>query len=520
MPLTHLNPSYRFSSPPTSILFHFLAPALLQLIFSDTIMLFACLYSTCPASASAAGAPCSSSASSLDSLDMPGAWKSSYDALGSKPSSATALPSGSLSTSTRSATIVLRTATSECESAISASAPSFRPVASPEPVSECNTSTATSSSSRLHVSSVSTISDRDASIPSYSVAHIPDAPSAPSSKAGIYGGRRGPTSPSTSPATSVLVAATSASTSVIHASPTYFSAAVVPEPVSDYDTVTSSNSRSHLQSTAFSSPYDGRGSSQPSSTEAGPSPSTNSTTFALGTDTPEYTSFIEIQTNASVSASHSVTPLSIAEPVSVHDSTASGLDNNTPVAEAEATTTSRPTFIAKAGIYGGRRGPTSRSTSTQSSSTSTDAATAPNPARTCLLPSIRRHRATSTKRVGRDMTFGGMIPRGRQSSGLRIIVLVRTGLLAHQRAKKMLEERAKEKERIEKEAREKAVMGGMLEMAREAEREERMEMMARKVKEVKCRRKGMDMEAVPAKQTKKIQIQGWQSGSETEWVMV
>ncbi|KAJ7050921.1 hypothetical protein C8F01DRAFT_1343123, partial [Mycena amicta] len=113
------------------------------------------------------------------------------------------------------------------------------------------------------------------------------------------------------------------------------------------------------------------------------------------------------------------------------------------------------------------------------------------------VPSIRRHRATSTKRVGRDMTFGGMIPRGRQSSGLRIIVLVRTGLLADQRAKKLLEERAKEKERIEKE--ERMVGGEMLDMARE----ERMEMMARKVKEVKRRRKGMDMDAVPGKKPKR-----------------
>ncbi|KAJ7053430.1 hypothetical protein C8F01DRAFT_1235869 [Mycena amicta] len=500
-------------------------------------MLFACLYS----SASAAGVPCSSSASSLTSLDMPGAWKSSYDGNGSKSSSSTT----AWSSSSLSATAVFGAATSEStsiapESAISASAGSFRPVASSEPVSERNTATATSSSSRLHVSSVSTISDRDASIPSYSIVHIPDAPSAPSSKAGIYGGRRGPTSPSTSPATSVLVAATSASTSVVHASPTYFSAAVVPEPVSDYDTVTSSNSRSHLQSTAFSSPYDGRGSSQPSSTEAGPSPSTNAATVTLGSATPEYT------TNASASASHSVAPLSIAEPVSAHDNnsistsptsrlhtqpTASGLDNNTPVAEAEATTTSRPASIVKAGIYGGRRGPTSRSTSTQSS-TSTDAAIAPTPPALppravprekhmrVAVPSIRRHRATSTKRVGRDMTFGGMIPRGRQSSGLRIIVLVRTGLLADQRAKKMLEERAKEKERIEKEereARERQVMGGMLDMARETEWEERMEMMARKVKEVKRRRKGMNVEAVPGK---KAQIQGWQQGPETEWVIV
>ncbi|KAJ7053729.1 hypothetical protein C8F01DRAFT_548621 [Mycena amicta] len=43
------------------------------------------------------------------------------------------------------------------------------------------------------------------------------------------------------------------------------------------------------------------------------------------------------------------------------------------------------------------------------------------------------NRATSTKRVGRNMTFGGMIPRGRQSSGLRITVLVRTGLLCWRR---------------------------------------------------------------------------------------
>ncbi|KAJ7053697.1 hypothetical protein C8F01DRAFT_548263 [Mycena amicta] len=530
--------------------------------------MFACLYSS-PASASAAGVPCSSSASSVDSLDMPGAWKSSYDALGSKSSSSTTAWSlSSLSSSTPSATIVLEVATPTSiapESSIFASAPSFRPVASPEPVSERNISTATSSSSRWQVSSASTISNRHTSIPSHFVVDVLDAPSAaPSpptsiSKPRIYGSRRGTTSRITSSATGVLVAATF--DSVITPS----APAAVPEPVSKHGNATSSNSRSHLQSAPYVPPYDGRGSSarrirsrshpvadcrfqQPSSTETGPSPSTNSATVALGGATPKYT----INASASVSASLSDAPLSFTEPVSVHDNhsistsrlhsqpTASGLDRDTPVAEAEATTTSRPTSIVKAGIYGGRRGPTSRSTSTQLSSTqlsstSTDAATAPTPPALApravprekhmrvQVPSVRRHRATSIKRVGRDMTFGGMIPRGRQSSGLRIIVLVRTGLLADQRAKKLLEEGEKEKKRIEKEereARERKVMGGMLDMARQAEREERMETMARKVHEVKRRRKGMDMEAVPAKKTKKIQIQGWLAGSETDWVVV
>ncbi|KAJ7053726.1 hypothetical protein C8F01DRAFT_1089415 [Mycena amicta] len=269
------------------------------------------------------------------------------------------------------------------------------------------------------------------------------------SKPGTYGAWRRPTSRSTSSATDLLVAATFESESVITTSS---SAAAVPEPVSEYDTSTSSDSPSdspmHLQSTAFV------------------------------------------------------------------------LDRDTHAAQVEATTPSPPPSTAKADIYGGRRGPTSRSPSTQSSFTSTDATTAPTPPALSpgavprdkhmrvRVPSVRRHRATSTKRVGRHMTFGRMIPRGRQSSGLRIIVLVRTGMLADQRAKKLLEERAKEKERIEKEekearARARAVMCGMLEMAREAQREERVEMMARKVQEVKRRRKGMDMEAVPAKKTEK-----------------
>ncbi|KAJ7053754.1 hypothetical protein C8F01DRAFT_548977 [Mycena amicta] len=437
--------------------------------------MFSCIYS---ASASAAGVPCSSSASSLTSLDMsldmPGAWKPSYNGRRLKSSSATAWPSSSLSPSTPSVTIVLEVATATSiasESSISASAPSFPCVAAPELAPERNA--ATSSVTRFHVSSMSTIWNRDTSIPSHSVVDVSDAPAI--SKAGIYGGRRGPTSR----ATSFAPSATSRCESVITASAT--SSSAVPELVSGYENVTSSHLRSHIQSTAFVS----------------------------------------------------------VPPRPPHRLTCSDAvqDRDTHVAHAEATSNSLPPSIAKAGIYGGRRGPTSPSTSTQSSSTSSDAATGPTPLALAPravprekhmrvpVPSIRRHRATSTKRVGRDMTFRGMIPRGRQSSGLRIIVLVRTGLLADQRAKKMLEERAEEKERIEKEEkeareRERAVMGGMLDMAREPEREERMEMMAWKVKEVKRRRKGMDMDAMPAKKTKNLQIQGWQEGSETDGVTV
>ncbi|KAJ7053702.1 hypothetical protein C8F01DRAFT_1165891 [Mycena amicta] len=187
-----------------------------------------------------------------------------------------------------------------------------------------------------------------------------------------------------------------------------------------------------------------------------------------------------------------------------------------PVAHIQPTVASSPKSTFKAGIYGGRRGPTScRVTSTSASkldatdattSLDTDQPLAPVPREMHLrvrVPSIRRHRTTSSKRVGRDMTFGGVIPRGRESSGLRIAVLMR-------------EERAKEQERLEEMAKatmRNMAMGGMLEIAREAERE-RMKMM---------RRKGMDMEAVLAsalaRKTER-QIQGGQEGQEMDWVMV
>ncbi|KAJ7050975.1 hypothetical protein C8F01DRAFT_1177025 [Mycena amicta] len=209
-----------------------------------------------------------------------------------------------------------------------------------------------------------------------------------------------------------------------------------------------------------------------------------------------------------------------------------------PVAHIQPTVASSPKSTFKAGIYGGRRGPTScRVTSTSASkldaadattSLDTDQPLAPVPREMHLrvrVPSIRRHRTTSSKRVGRDMTFGGVIPRGRESSGLRIAVLMRVGMLADRRAKRLLEERAKEQERPEEMAKvtmRNMVMGGMLEMAREAEREERMELMGRKVQEVKRRRQGM--EAVPAsalaRKTTKGQIQGGREGQEMDWVMV
>ncbi|KAJ7053773.1 hypothetical protein C8F01DRAFT_549447 [Mycena amicta] len=510
--------------------------------------MFSCIYSTSPGSASAAGVPCSPSALFVTSLDMPGAWKSSYNGPSLKSSSSTtAWPSSSFYASTRSATIVLGVATATSiasDSSISASAPSFRAVASPEPVSQCNT--ATSSATRLQVSSVSTILDRDTLV-AQAEATTP-SPSPSMAKAGIYGPRRGPTSRSTSSATIVVVAATFESESVINVSATSSVAAAVPEPVSEHDIVTSSNLHSHIQSTVSILNRDRPVAEVEANTTSPPlsisqagiysrrrgptSPSTSPATSVLVAATSGSESVI----NASAT---SLFAAAVSEPVSEPDtytssdspmhlqSTAACVsDRDTHVAHAEATSNSPPPPIAKAGIYGGRRGPTSPSTSTQSSSTSTDAATAPMPPPLApravsrekhmrvAVPSIRRHRATSTKRVGRDMTFGGMIPRGRQSSGLRIIVLVRTGLLADQRAKKLLEERAKEKERIEKE--ERMVGGEMLDMARE----ERMEMMARKVKEVKRRRKGMDMDAVPGKKPKKIQIQGWQAGSETDWVIV
>ncbi|KAJ7050957.1 hypothetical protein C8F01DRAFT_1377252 [Mycena amicta] len=524
--------------------------------------MFACIYSTSPASAWAASVPCSSSASSVTSLDMPGVWKSSYNSPGLKSSSSTTVwRSSSLFSS--SATAVLGAATSECESAISASAPSFPPVASPEPVSEH--STVPLSATRMQVSSVSTISvgfrpphrfgcsavvqNRHTSIPSHSAVDGLDAPSAaPSpctsiSKSGIYGPRRGSTSRSTASAPDLLVAATFEPETAITTSATSSSPAAIPEPVSEHDNVTSSHLRSEIQSTAFILNHD-MPVVEAEQRTASPPPSIAKSGIYGGRRGPTCTSSATVVPAAAIPHSESVITTSssataVPEPVSepntytssdspMHlQSTAFVTDRDAPVAQAEATATSPPPSMAKPGIYGGRRGPTSRSTSTQLSFTSTDATTTPTPPALApravprekhmrvQVPSVRRH---STKRVGRDMTFGGMIPRGRQSSGLRIIVLVRTGMLADQRAKKLLEERAKEKE--EKEARARAVMCGMLEMAREAQREERVEMMARKVQEVKRRSKGMDMEAVPAKKTQKIRIQGWQEGSETDWVMV
>ncbi|KAJ7053431.1 hypothetical protein C8F01DRAFT_1167433 [Mycena amicta] len=315
---------------------------------------------------------------------------------------------------------------------------------------------------------------------------------------------------------------------------------------------------------AWKSAYSGRGRSNASSPLESPSasrlPSISSATPAFRPTASKSDSVAF----ATASSSALLSPAAFTEPECYYSSAPSETrlrvssistipDVDTPVPstavpvvhipEAQPVATSPNKSHSKAGIYGGRRGPTSRSvTSTLpaklGSTTARDPnqrpALAPVPREMHLrvrVPSIRRHRTTSSKiGVGRDMTFGGVIPRGRESSGLRIAVLMRVGMLADRRAKKLLEERAKEMERLEemeKTVIRNKVMGGMLEMGRDAEREEleeRMEMIGRKVQEVKRRRQGMDMEAVLARalarKTTKGQIQGGQEGPETDWVMV
>ncbi|KAJ7051008.1 hypothetical protein C8F01DRAFT_1177161 [Mycena amicta] len=292
---------------------------------------------------------------------------------------------------------------------------------------------------------------------------------------------------------------------------------------------------------AWKSAYSGRGRSKASSPPESPSasrlPSISSATPVFGPTASKSASVA----SATASSSALLSPAAFTEPecyyvrrplvlavVLVSDVDTPVPSTAVPVVhipEAQPVATS-PKSHSKAGIYGGRRGPTSRSVTSAlpgklDSTTALDTNQRPALA---TLPSIRRHRTTSSKiGVGRDMTFGGVIPRGRESSGLRIAVLMRVGMLADRRAKKLLEERAKEIERLEeteKTVMRNMVMGGMLEMAREAEREERMELRGRKV-EVKRRRQGMDMAAVLAsalaRKTTKGQIQG---GQETDWVMV
>ncbi|KAF7290857.1 hypothetical protein MIND_01326900 [Mycena indigotica] len=225
--------------------------------------------------------------------------------------------------------------------------------------------------------------------------------------------------------------------------------------------------------------------------------------------------------------------ITTTEPTSTVSSIAAGESDGADSTESASSLSLIPS--RKTGIYGDRRGPGSQPVSglpaSQDSSTSETIAPAspdstsdadpaprgrsmsvalsrsvpaPSPEEpsspSALAPTPREGRTRTrvasvrARPQGRDLSFGGVIPRSRQSSALRITVTLRVALFAERAAR----ERQAEQERIEMERRE--LYAGV-----------RLERMAAQVQQVKRRYKN-----------KLGVLKGWapSGGQETEWVLV